>query len=348
MLVGHQKQWQFLKNSYQVGKLSHAYLFSGPKAIGKKSLAIEFVKFLNCQAGESSLKPCQNCRACQDIEKGVFPDFVLIEPEVSASTKISTVKEEIKIAQIREMEKYLSLYPYLSSFKIAVIDKAHSLTQEAQNSFLKTLEEPKGNTLFILITEYPEMLLETILSRVQKINFYPVNKKEIENYLKSKNISDEKAKEIAEISLGKIGEAIDFIKNPQKLEEFKNTIKEINKLTKSNLSSRFQYARNLTERKKDLKETLDIWLRYFREILIQKLQNTNQGTKTLCSAEPINMSSGYKLQTNYNSPAGGQITNDYSLIQLRKILETIQNTDFLLSTTNVNPKLALEILMLEL
>lgn len=315
MLIGHQKQWQFLKNSHKLEKLSHAYLFSGPEAIGKKTLAVEFIKFLNCQAEKSSLKPCQGCRSCRDIEKGVYPDFLLIEPEISSSDKISTGKEEIKIAQIRKMESYLSLYPYLSSFKAAVIDQAHRMTQEAQNSFLKTLEEPKGNTIFILVTEYPETLLATILSRVQKINFYPVKREEIKDYLKSENIPQEKAQEIIELSLEKPGEAIDFIKNPQKLEEIKNKIKEIDKITKSDLSYRFQYVKSLTGRKENLKEVLDIWLRYFRKLLITRIKEQK---------------------------------GSYSLTKLKTIIENLSKTQLLISTTNVNPKLALEVLMLEL
>ncbi|MGB2761960.1 MAG: DNA polymerase III subunit delta' [Minisyncoccales bacterium] len=303
MLIGHQKQWQFLKNCYEIKKLSHAYLFSGPEHIGKKTLAVEFVKFLNCEAKKSSLKPCQACRSCKDVEKEVYPDFLLIKAE-----------KEIRISQIRKMENYFSLYPSLSSFKIAIIDKAHSMTQEAQNSFLKTLEEPKGNALFILISEYPEMLLPTILSRVQRINFHPVKKEEIEDYIRSKNISNEKAREIVELSLGRIGETIDLIRNPQKLEEFKNRIKEINQLAKSDLSYRFQYVKNLTEKNNNLPEVLDIWLRYFRKKLLLAAKSR---------------------------------AND-SLVKLKRIIENISKTQLLISTTNVNPKLALEIIILDL
>ena len=303
MLIGHKKQWQFLKNCYEIKRLSHAYLFSGPEHIGKKTLAVEFVKFLNCEAEKPSFRPCQVCRSCKDIEKRVYPDFLLVEPE-----------KEIKISQIRKMENAFSLYPSLSSFKIAIIDKAHSMTKEAQNSFLKTLEEPKGNTLFILISEYPEMLLPTILSRVQRINFHPAKQDEIEDYIKSKNISNEKSREVVELSLGRIGEIIDLIRNPYKLEEFKNRIREIDKLTKSDLSYRFQYAKNLTEKNNDLKEVLDIWLRYFRKKLLAAIKSQNSG----------------------------------SLTSIKITIENISKIQLLISTTNVNPRLALETIMLDL
>ncbi|MCK4520556.1 DNA polymerase III subunit delta' [Candidatus Parcubacteria bacterium] len=303
MIIGHKKQWQFLKSCYEMQKLSHAYLFSGPEHIGKKTLAVEFVKFLNCEAEKPSLKPCQVCRSCKDIEKKAYPDFLLVEPE-----------KEIKISQIRKMENVFSLYPSLSSFKIAIIDKAHSMTKEAQNSFLKTLEEPKGNTLFILISEYPEMLLPTILSRVQRINFHPAKQEEIGDYIKSKNISNEKFREVVELSLGRIGEIIDLIRNPHRLEEFKNRIREIDKLTKSDLSYRFQYVKDLTEKNNDLKEVLDIWLRYFRKKLLAAIKSQNID----------------------------------SLTSIKITIENISKIQLLISTTNVNPRLSLETIMLDL
>ncbi len=309
MLLGHQKQWQFLKNSYEAGNLSHAYLFYGQEHLGKKKLAFEFIKFLNCQS--DSIKPCQTCRACQDIEKGIYPDFSLVEPEA----------REIKIAQMRKIEYYFSLCPSVASFKAAIIDKAHSMTRDAQSSFLKTLEEPKGNTIFILITEHPEMLLPTILSRVQKIKFFPVARTEILSYLKKQDISDNKAKEIVNFCSGKPGLALNFLKEPQKLEDIKQRIKKFDELSKSDLYVRFQYAQELSKQPQDIKEVLDIWLRYVRKILLEKLQITN-----------------YKLQT----------TNNYSLAKLTEIIKRIQNIRFLISTTNVNSRLALETLMLEL
>jgi len=88
MLIGHQKIWQFLKKAIEMDKLSHAYLFFGEESLGKRKLAKEFIKLLNCQ---NSDKPCQTCHSCQDIEKEVHPDLILIEPK----------KKEIQIAQIR-------------------------------------------------------------------------------------------------------------------------------------------------------------------------------------------------------------------------------------------------------
>ncbi len=248
-MINHQKQSQFLKKSAELGRLPHALLFYGQKGLGKKALAIEFSKFL--------------------IGKISPPDFILIEPQ----------EKEIQIAQIRSLIQGLSLKPYIADFKIAVLNKAHLMTQESQNCFLKFLEEPTDKTYLILITEYPAMLLPTILSRVQKIRFFPA--KRWEN------------------------------------EDNKELILDLIKMSESDLASRFQYAKNIST--EDLRGTLDIWLRYFRKIFINRL-----------SGQEIKDFSGY------------------SLFKLKDIIRQIQSTEFLLSTTNLSPRLALEILLIEL
>ena len=296
MIIGHQKQWEFLKRSAESGKLSHAYLFSGQKKLGKKTVALEWISSLFGQPPTKLLV-------------GSHPDFILVEP----------INREIQISQIRDLNWRLSLKPLISQLKAAIIDQAHLMNEEAQNCFLKTLEEPKGKTILILITEWPEILLPTIRSRCEIIKFYPVPRLEIENYLKAKTdggwvASKEKVKEIATISLGRPGVAIDFISNPQKLENQKKIIKELIEISNSPLASRFQYARGLAKTP-NLKEILDIWLSYFRNILLEK-----------CLTPEVK----------------------HPVSKLKNIIKQIQNTNFLLSTTNVNPRLALEILMIEL
>jgi len=269
-VIDHQKQWQFLKKTAELGKTPHALLFYGQRAIGKRSMALEFIKLLNCQSETFRDRPCQICRSCQDIEKNVHPDFFIVEPQES---------REIQISQIRDLYSNLSLKSYSAPFKAAIIDKAHHLNREAQSAFLKMLEEPKGKTVFILLTEYPEMLLPTILSRVERIRFYSAPAKIKRN------------------------------------ERQKRVIADISILGKKDLISRFQYAKELAEEPQDLKETLDVWLSYFRETLLAAVNNKPKS---------------------------------HSIAKLSKILKTIQTTNFLISTTNVNPRLALEILMLEL
>ena len=293
MIIGHQKQWQFLRKSLELGKRAHAYLFSGETQLGKKKFALEFAKLIN---GEN-------------FDFG-HPDLILIEPYEG---------REIQIIQIRELIQKLSLKPYSAFLKVAMIDQAHLMNSEAQNCFLKTLEEPKGNTILILITEAPETLFPTIRSRCEIIKFYPVKISEIENYLESQGISKEKSKAIAKLSLGRPGLAIDFLTNPQKLENQKKVIEELIKISsgKTSLSLRFQYAKDLVMNP-ELSEILNIWLSYFRTLLLEQF-----------------------LPPEVKKP-------EYPFSKLKNIIKQIQNTIFLISTKNINPRLALEILMLEL
>ncbi len=334
-IIGHQKQWQFLRKSAELERIPHGILFCGQEKLGKKTLAIEFAKLLNCSSTEFTKKPCQTCRSCQDIQKIIHPDFVLIEPvspkgEIQISqTSRSAPCDSIGIKQIRDLIWKLSLRPYSSFYKIAIIDKAHLMTTEAQSCFLKLLEEPKGRTILILITEYPETLLPTIISRIQKLKFSPVEKKEIENYIISKGVLPENARQFTLISFGRPGIAIDFLSTPQILENQKKLISDFKKNVQSDLSFRFQYAKNLTEKGSDfsnnLSDVLNIWLGYLRNIFLSRFYSSASDEQT--------------KDDNFNK---------YSLSKLMKIISLIQSTNFLLSTTNINPKLAIELLLMEL
>jgi len=325
MLVGHQKQWQFLIKSAELGKLPHALLFYGQGQLGKKALAIEFVKYLNCEKVSFSKKsrtkaelgagPCQTCRNCQDIQKGAYPDFVLVEPD--------PLKKEIQISQIRNLIGKLSLRPYSADFKVAILDKAHSMNEEAQSCFLKFLEEPRGKTLFILITEYPQLLFPTILSRVQKLRFFPIKINEIEKYLAEQGISKEKAKYFSSFSFGKPGLALNFLHDSQKLENQKKLISDLIEISNSDLAIRFRYAKTLSEMTSDgdtKREILDIWLRYFRALFISSVTRERKF---------------------------GDFSQ-YSLSKIKNIIKAIQTTNYLISNTNTSPRLALEILLMKL
>jgi DNA polymerase-3 subunit delta' len=302
-LIGHQKQWELLQKITKLGKIPHAFLFYGEEAIGKKKLALEFIKLLDCQS--SSSRPCQDCRSCQDIEKNASPDLVIVEPE----------EGEIKIGQIRELHKKLALRSYAAPFKAAIINQAHCMNQEAQSAFLKLLEEPKGQTILILVSEYPEALLPTILSRLETLKVSPLLDTEIEDYLKSQKVPVEKIKQLIFLASGKPGRVIAFLGDPAKQAEYEKLIKEIGDLGNLDLAERFRYAEKLTKDQGDLKEVLDIWLGYFRGLLLSSVKNPSK---------------------------------EYPTIKLQRILKLTQSISQLISTTNINSRLALEVLMLEL
>ena len=281
MIIGHKKQQEFFKKIIEAENIPHALLFTGNEKLGKKKIAFELIASI--------------------FKENIFqhPDFSLVSPK----------EKQIQINQIRDINWQLSLKPVKAPVLSVVIDQAHSMTKAAQNCFLKTLEEPKSKSLIILIAEYPKFLLPTIISRCQTIKFYPVANSEIKNYLRIKKIKQEQINEITQICLGRPGVAIDFLKNPEKLEERHEIIAKLVNIMKSPINLRFQYAKELSENN-DLKEILSIWLSYFRKNLISR-------------------------------------SDTFLMSKTREILRNIQRTIFLLSTTNINTRLALEVLMME-
>jgi len=238
-----QKQWDLLNKAAGIGKLPHAMLFFGQEKIGKKDFAVRFAKHLT-----------QN--------SGINPDFILVEPE----------NKNIQIKQIRDLIEKLSFKPYFSPCKAGVVNDAHLMNKESQNCFLKFLEEPAEKTHIILVTAFPYMLLPTILSRTQKIRFFP--KEDFEMECK---------------------------------DEF---VKDLKGMIKSDLISRFQYAKKKEDA--DLQEIFDSWTVFLRNALL------------------------------------GKIAIDYPLDKTKSLIDGIQRTKYLVSSTNANQKLALEILLMNL
>lgn len=241
-MTGHQKQWEFLKKKFEQNQLSHAYLFSGEKYLGKKAFAEEFAEFVGCK----------------------FPDLMIVSPEDG---------KEIPIAKIREVQNFLSYKSYNGGFKIVIVDGAHFMNQEAQSCFLKTLEEPKGGTLLILISSKPDMLLPTILSRCQTIKF-----------------------------LGKP------VLNQQKFEQENKILQDLLKVADSDFSEKFKYAKSLDFEHQSASEIVEVLQKHFRK----------------------------------------QLLDNPSDKKAKKILELSQEINNKLLFTNANPKLALEILLMEI
>ena len=275
--VGHKKQWEFLKSKFELNQLSHAYLFTGAKEIGKKNFAVELAKLVNCAAksGES----CQKCFSCQAIERGTFPDLLIVKSADSKSS-VEDKKDnlEIDIGQIREVQNFLSYKSYYGGFKSVVIENAERMNIDAQDCFLKDLEEPKGRTLIVLISSKPDMLLPTITSRCQTIKFFKPKASE-------KNVFE----------------------NAERLKREQEISQALLPVINSSLADKFKYVKSIDFTKQDVAEILEVMQKYFRNLLLA----------------------------------------DYGQKKIINILNLIENISNKLLFTNANPKLALEILLME-
>ena len=151
---------KILKNTIELDRTAHAYLFTGPRGVGKTSLARIFAKSLNCLKDGPTITPCNTCENCTEITQGISAD--VIEIDGASNTGVE---------DIRDLQKELMYSPSNSKYKIYIIDEVHMLSKNAFNALLKTLEEPPENIIFIFATTEPHKVLPTIISRCQRFDF---------------------------------------------------------------------------------------------------------------------------------------------------------------------------------
>jgi DNA polymerase-3 subunit delta' len=199
-MVGHSNIIKHMKNAYRFNKVSHAYILEGEEGMGKKLLAQCFVKLLQCKDPKGD-EPCHVCSSCIQFESGNHPDIIMVNPTKKTGYGVSDIRDQI-VSDI-------NIKPYHSQYKVYIIEQADMMTVQAQNSLLKTIEEPPEYGLFFFLAANIQNFLPTILSRTVKISFKPIAQLEVEQYLIMKHgVLPEKARMFASFSRGNIGKAM--------------------------------------------------------------------------------------------------------------------------------------------
>lgn len=235
---GFEKNKKLFEGVIKNDQLNHAYLFSGQEMIGKKTFALE-------------------------VAGGGSPDLLLIKPDSSLSG------QTISIAEIRALKNFLVLTPYRNKYKFAIIDDAHTMTEEAQNAILKILEEPNSSSILILVTNNPEFLLPTIISRCQEIKFFPHPPEIIKSFLTDTKLTNQDQKFLVQLTNGRLG-LIKSIIDSNQIKEVRNEIAELEQILKSDLETKFAVAQKLSDDKnrQSIKIKLLYWMLYLRTNLI--------------------------------------------------------------------------------
>ena len=204
-IVGQEHIKKALANAIQMDRISHAYLFTGPRGTGKTSTARIFAKSLNCEGGPT-ISPCGDCENCRNITNSIPID--VIEIDAASNRSVNDADEIIQ---------KVALAPVQSRYKIYIIDEVHMLTNQAFNALLKTLEEPPKNVIFILATTEVHKVLDTIKSRCQRFDFRRITTDDIVKHLRfisdseKINISDDALFAIAKNSAGGMRDSISLL-----------------------------------------------------------------------------------------------------------------------------------------
>ena len=330
-VVGQNKAVSLLQRSLELGKVSHAYLFIGPPHVGKMTLAINLAQAMNCQADE---RPCGECISCQKISSVGHSDVRVIGLIPNENTSDSKMRTEIGIDQIIEIQHAASLPPFEGEYKIFIVEGAELLSNEAANCLLKTLEEPTGNVIFILLASNESLLPVTVVSRCQRLELLPMVVGGVENALKEGlNIESSRTRLLARFSHGCLGWALLAASDDGLLKRHEEETDRLIGIINADYNERFisaaRLAAQFSRNRSQVQEVLDLWLDFWRDLLLVKLDCRD-------------------IITNIDRlDALVDMAGNYSLAQIQASINSIRMAGVQLRQ-NANPRLALEVMMLDL
>ncbi len=322
-IVGHERAVAFLRRGLINGRSRHAYLFTGPAAVGKWTLALRFAMALNCEAEAGAQRPCGGCRSCRAIANGRDPD--LIRARAGASGRLL-------IDDIRDLMRQLALKPYGSRLRVAILEDFDRVLPPAQDALLKTLEEPAQHAVLLLLAQSLERILPTIRSRTQIIALRPLPLELVKAHLIGRGADENRADFIARLSSGRIGWALAALEDEKILESRAGTLDLLRDILHGSRVQRLKIAEQLSRKAKGnkglLRATLDIWQTYWRDLLLACLQTPVKP----CNSDRNDEIRALAMRAN---PAS-------ALDALNATRRTMRTLD-----TNANVRLALDVLFLE-
>ena len=320
-LLGHEWAVDMLKQHIAREAVRHAYLFSGPPGLGRRALALHFAQALNCPQPAAPGEPCGICRDCKQIENMQHPDLSIVQAESEGGT--------LKVDQVREVRRALALKPYQAKYRVALFLRFQEASEGAANALLKTLEEAPEHAILILTADNPEQLLPTITSRCEILRLRPLPVDIIEEQLKSHGAEAESAHLIAHVSAGRPGYALRLLEDESALEFRAERLADLAELLSATRVQKFNYAEALAKDKETMRQTLLVWLSYWRDVMLRvsgagiSITNIDQDESITSLAERLSLESARR------------VVNDQEMA-----LERLER--------NVNPRLLAEVLLLDM
>lgn len=318
-ILGHEWPVKLLKRSIQQDKVVHSYLFLGNEGIGKKWVALQFAKALNCLEAEVEKGDCcDRCISCKKIDHHLHPDVSLIEPE----------GQTLKVDQVRQIQRDFAYRPYEGRRRVIILAAADRMAPHMSNTLLKTLEEPPLHTMIILVANNPRLMLPTILSRCQLIRFNPLPIASVSHWLmKEKGVNEMEAHLLASLSEGSPGKALEIQEEISQIPR-EELLKDWVGLKSLPFERKEGWVESLPSQRENLILVLEVAKTLLRDIVVMK---TSKNGSKLIHAD---------LSKEIEAMASG-----LSLPSLLKRMDLLHQT-ILAIKANANTRLALETVML--
>lgn len=269
-LLGHEWAEEMLRQHITTGQLRHAYLFSGPRGVGRRSLALRFAQAINCTQPPEPGQPCRECRICRQIEAMQQADLNILQSPAEGDT--------LKVEAVRELQHMLALAPYESNYRVALLLRFEEANENAQNALLKTLEEPNPRVVLLVTADDPENLLPTISSRCELMRLRPMAPAILSARLQDmRELEISQADLIAQIAGGRPGYALRLIDEPNLLDERQQALQDCLNLLGLSRLERMSFVESLTkgraraDAKGDLRGELTAWLSFWRDVMLAGL-----------------------------------------------------------------------------
>lgn len=257
-IVGFEAARRLFTNQLSQGQIPHTYLFVGPKGIGKRSLALQMAKSLECESPQGG-QACDACLFCRQVEEGTFPDLIQISPESET--------RQIKIDAIRRLTDSMALTPFQGRWKVGIIEQAHRMTEEALHACLKLLEEPPGRSVLILTAEALHRLPATLVSRCHLVRCAPQGVGQVAQFLQThEKVEKSLAAMLAVSAGGRLGLALDLSRNGRWKE--KNDL--LNELLEAHRQNLVEIPLGKASRL-EIEEALGWWMAWWRDLLLLRL-----------------------------------------------------------------------------
>ena len=329
-LYGQDHLLKRLEPSLRQRRQSHAYLLSGPPHVGKMKLAINLAQAMNCLEGPGV--PCGSCTQCTRIAQGLHADIRTLAPGQGEDAR--SARTMIGINEIKEALRRVNLNPYEGSTSVVILDGAESMSDEAANALLKTLEEPPPQVMFLLLTANEDAVLPTVRSRCQTLGLLPLPKDQlVKRLITDFQATPEQAEQLYRLSRGCLGWAINALEDSQVLEQRQADLEKMQETLDAGLETRFTYANEVASLfgsdRDAAKDLLALWLRWWRDLLLIK-----EGAEEFLH----NADHADSLRRQASSLSTPQIVQF-----INRLMQTLASLD-----SNANPRLAMEVLMLNL